>query len=92
MGNASGTLQFNNVNISSSGTYLLKLYYLSGDNRNVYISVNGGSGKLVNCFDSGSFEDVEFKEILIELNSGNNTIKFYNDEGWVPDIDRIVVG
>lgn len=91
IGNASGTLQFNQIYVSSAGTYLLKLYYLTSGNRDVYISINGGAGKAINCFDSGSFDTVEYKEILINLNAGNNIIKFYNDIGWAPDIDRIII-
>lgn len=91
MGNASGTLQFNKIYVEEDGTYLLKLYYLTKDNRNIYMSVNSANGKLVNCFDSGSFDALEYKEILVDLKAGENTIKFYNNEGWGPDIDRIVI-
>lgn len=91
LGNADGILQFNNINVSSAGMHLIRIYYLTGDNRDVYLSVNGGIGKKVNCFDSGSFDSVEYKEVLVNLNSGSNTIKFYNDIGYAPDIDKIIV-
>jgi len=91
LGNNHGAIQFNNVNANFTGTHLMRIYYLSGNNRTFKISVNSGTAKEVICFDSGSFDDVQYKEILINLNSGSNTILFYNDEGWAPDLDRIVI-
>ncbi len=42
-------------------------------------------------FDSGSFDSIEYKEILVHFNAGNNTIKLFNSNGYAPDIDFINV-
>ena len=91
IGNNNGTLQFNNVSANSTGTYNLSIYYLSGENRSVYMSVNGGTGVLVEFSSLGDWTTVGSKTVTVNLNSGNNTIKFYNNSAWAPDIDRIVV-
>jgi alpha-glucosidase len=86
-----GTLTFNNINITEAGTYLIRIQYLSGDNREVQLQVNNGSLQNVLCFDSGSFDKIEYKEALIQLQLGANTIKMLNENGYAPDIDKITL-
>ncbi len=91
IGNNSGTLQFNNVNASTAGGYTMTIYYLSAEARSLTYSVNGGAGTTVSLNSSGGWETVASTARTVNLNAGNNTIKFYNATGWAPDIDRITV-
>ncbi len=85
------SLQFNNVWVPSSGSYQLTIYYATGETRNASLSLNGG-GPIPRTFSStGGWEKVGSYVLIISLNAGNNTIRFYNDGGWTPDIDRIIV-
>ena len=86
-----GYITFNQVNVSSSGDYLIQIYYATSGNRDLYVSCNNGTANKVICFDSGSFDSIEYKEILVHLNAGNNTIKLFNSNGYAPDIDFINV-
>ncbi len=86
-----GELTLNNIKVNEDGNYILKIYYATGDNRTVRISANGGTSADVICFDSGSFDTVEYKEIILQLTKGNNTLRFYNPSGYAPDIDRIEI-
>ena len=45
------------------------------------ISANGGAPVRAICFDSGSFSSVEYKEVLISLNAGENSLRF--QFGWI---------
>jgi serine/threonine protein kinase len=89
----SGTLQFNKVNKSTAGDYLMTVYYTEGDpgSRIGSVSVNGGSAITFTGGYTGSWDTVETVNMTINLSTGNNTIKFFNPSGPGPDIDRIVV-
>jgi hypothetical protein len=87
-----GFVQFNNVNVASAGLYTLTIYYLDGDSgRPAYLSFNGGTGVLIDFHGNGNWGSVQSMQIPVQLQAGNNTIKFYDPEAWSPDVDRIVV-
>lgn len=86
-----GYISFNQVNVVSSGDYLVQICYATSGNRDLYVSCNNGTANKVICFDSGSFDLFEYKEILVHLNAGYNTIKLFNSNGYAPDIDFINV-
>jgi hypothetical protein len=111
VGNGSANyLQFNNVNVPSSGTYRMTVWYANDEVytgshagavfRYAMISVNGGTATQ-QYFDStyswDTFLPIEFD---VQLNAGNNTIRFSNDtttpspnlqSGWVPVIATILI-
>jgi hypothetical protein len=103
-------LQFNNVNVPTSGLYRMTVYYANDEVytgshagavfRYAMISVNGGTATQ-QYFDStyswDTFLPIEFD---VQLNAGNNTIRFSNDttspspnlqSGWVPVIATILI-
>ena len=87
-----GTLQFNNVNEASAGIYTLTIYYIDGDaGRPAYLSINGGSGVLLDFHGNGNWNQVQTMQVSVQLKAGNNTIKFFDPTDWSPDIDRIRV-
>jgi hypothetical protein len=87
-----GFVQFNNVTEASAGLYTLTIYYLDGDSgRPAYLSFNGGTGVLMDFHGNGNWGSVQSMQIPVQLQAGNNTIKFYDPEAWSPDLDRIVV-
>ena len=92
---AANTLQFNNVNVSSAGSYNITIYYLNGDTaaRTASMSVNGGAGTNVSFPQNGAWPNPNLASIsvAVSLNAGNNTLKFSNASAWAPDFDRIVV-
>jgi len=89
----SGTLQFNNVNKSITGNYMMTIYYTEGDKggRTGYVSVNGGPAIAFTGAYTGDWNNVETVNMTISLSAGNNTIEFFNSQQWAPDIDKIVV-
>lgn len=86
-----GELTLSNIKTAADGTYLLRIYYGTGDNRTVMVSANGSAPVSAICFDSGGFDTVEYKEILLSLAAGSNTLRFYNPDGYAPDIDRVEI-
>ena len=92
VGSNDGTLQFNGVGVVATGNYSVRIWYLNGDAvRYAYLSVNGGLGMPVSFPSTGSFETLGSIQITVALNTGCNTLKFYNPivGSWAPDFDRI---
>jgi Carbohydrate binding module (family 35) len=75
------------VNVATAGTYRMNLSFSSGDTRTLFISPNGSIPVEV-ALNSGDWGVVATQEIQIELNAGTNTIKFYNYNGYTPNIDK----
>ena len=59
--------------------------------RYALLSVNGGQGMPLNFPSTGSFNTVGSIQTTITLNTGCNTLEFYNPivGSWAPDFDRI---
>jgi hypothetical protein len=92
VGNNSGTLQFNGVSAVAQGRYSVTISYTNGDPvRYALLSVNGNSGTPLSFPSTGSFQTVGSIQTTITLNTGNNTLEFYNPivGSWAPDFDRI---
>jgi hypothetical protein len=91
IGNSSSNyVTVNNVYAPVAGSYAMTVYAYSADTRNFYISVNGGSGKTLTMQSPGWTVQVS-GSTTVTLRAGNNSIKFYNNSTWAPDLDRIVV-
>jgi hypothetical protein len=92
VGSNSGTLQFNGVGVVAPGIHTVTVCYLNGDAvRYAYLSVNGGPGTPVSFPSTGSFQTLGSIQITVTLNTGCNTLEFYNPivGSWAPDFDRI---
>lgn len=79
-------LQWRNVYSNNGGKYRLTIAYISGENRNITISVNGKKVQTVNV-NSGGWSTVGRRNIDINLEKGYNIIRLSNATGWMPDID-----
>ena len=89
-GSENNDLQWRNVYSKTGGKYALTIAYISGENRNITVSVNGQKVK-TQSYNSGGWEKVAKKEIEITLNPGDNIIRLSNASSWMPDIDYIDV-
>lgn len=90
-----GTLQFNNVNVSKAGSYVLNVSFVDGDaGRITNISVNGGAATPLIFIGTAdvNWNRVQVLKIVVSLNAGNNTLLFSNASAYGPDIDRVTVG
>jgi alpha-galactosidase-like CBM13-containing protein len=92
VGSNDGTLQFNAVGVVATGNYTVTIWYTNGDAvRYAYLSVNGSPGMPVSFPSTGSFQTVGSIQITVTLNTGCNTLTFFNPivGSWAPDFDRI---
>lgn len=83
---ASNDLQWRTVQSETGGLYKMTLSFITGENRNIKISVNGGE-PISASLNGGSWSNIAQKEFEITLNNGNNTVRLYSDSGWMADID-----
>jgi len=91
LGNSAGNyLEFRNVHASQAGTYSLWIHFLSGQARNITLSVNGRDTLLAGL-NSGSFSKRDSIKVIVPLNAGRNTIRLSNSTAYMPDIDAIRV-
>ena len=83
---ASNDLQWRTVQSETGGLYKMTLSFITGESRNIKISVNGGE-PISASLNGGSWSNIAQKDFEITLNKGNNTVRLYSDAGWMADID-----
>jgi len=65
---------------------------MSGEDRDIVISVNGGDDIVTKCPSSGGYHsNPACVYVEVELNEGINTIKVSNPNGYAPNLDKIGV-
>lgn len=79
-------LLFENVYSSEGGEYEMTIAFLSGEDREICIDINGK--KVAECVaNSGNFDTIGTLTVPVTLNKGENTVKLYNNDYFMPDID-----
>ena len=81
-------LVWSNVGAQKGGKRQLTIAYLSGEERELTVSVNGKPQQTLKL-NSGAWDRVGEVTIPIKLKKGQNTIRLSNAEAWMPDIDYI---
>ncbi|WP_405174799.1 S-layer homology domain-containing protein [Paenibacillus sp. FSL H8-0261] len=89
--NKNSTLQFTNVTVPAAGTYLIRISYISGDQRPVYLQVNDGLDELIDLPKTASWDTVGTYDVEVSLQEGLNKITFSDHDWYSPDFDRIEV-
>ncbi len=86
----SSYVSFNEIAVDEAGKYYLRIAYMTGADREVAVSVNGGDNVFIKCPSSGDYHsNPAFAYVEIELQKGVNTIKLSNPNGDAPNIDSI---
>jgi hypothetical protein len=90
IGNGSANYVTLTVNAGAAGSRTMTVYYTLSGSRSFYVSVNGGGGVQLSL--SGSNWNTPVSATMnVSLNAGNNTIRFYNNSAYAPDLDRIAI-
>lgn len=90
IGNGSANHVTLTVNAAASGTRQMIVTGLVSGTRTFFVSVNGGAGIQVPITGT-SFATPVNASVNVTLNAGTNTIRFYNDGAYAPDLDRITI-
>ena len=81
-------LIWRDVYSDNGGDYTMTIAFMSGENRNINVSVNGKKVKTITA-NSGGWGTVGRKTVDIHLEPGRNSIRLSNPSNWMPDIDYI---
>ena len=81
-------LIWRDVYSDNGGDYTMTIAFMSGENRNINVSVNGKKVKAITA-NSGGWGTVGRKTVDIHLEPGRNSIRLSNPSNWMPDIDYI---
>ena len=81
-------LMWSHVYSPKGGKRILTIAYLSGEDRQMTITVNGKNVKTLTV-NSGGWDKVGQVTIPVKLRKGDNVIRMSNAENWMPDIDYI---
>ena len=89
LGNApENDLQWRDVFVQHDGEYNVTIRCSSFDNKaTLFVSANNGKGQR---FKSDDLRDGSVR-LTLNLNKGQNTIRLYNDNGPMPDIDYMQI-
>ena len=84
----SNDLQWRNVYSKEGGEYTLRVYFVTGDDRTMKLSVNGGEA-IVYTGNSGGWGTVGSAEFDVVLEQGENVVRLFNESGYMGDIDKM---
>lgn len=85
----SGQLVFNEVTVARASRYALTVAYVTGEDRNALLAVNGERPLLLRFPSSGGWSTVATQTFTIELRAGRNRLAFSNPAEFAPRIDKI---
>lgn len=83
-------VRMNGITAFAPGEHRLTIYAAVSGTRSIFVSVNDGPGVEVPVTGS-SFATPVAVTIPVTLAGGNNTIRFFNDTAYAPDLDRVVL-
>lgn len=84
---AENWMEWRDVYSAHGGNYVMNIHFISGENRAVTLTVNGGEPQTLTGLNSGSWSGTAQKAVNIQLKPGYNTIRLGNAAAWAPDID-----
>ena len=93
IGNGGGNQLTLRADVAEGGDYDLDIVYFTGQNRQMYVRVNGGSRLNSPYASTGSWQasSSQVKTIAVTLKAGMNTLVFGNDNSQAPYIDKVVL-
>lgn len=89
-GRAENDLQWRNVYSKNGGEYTLRVYFITGEDRTMKLSVNGGD-PIVYTGKSAGWGSIGYAEFDVVLEKGENVIRLFNESAYMGDIDRMVL-
>jgi hypothetical protein len=84
---ADNYIEFRDIYANVAGNYTLTLTYISAENQQATLTVNGVD-TLLKELKSKPLTPAT-TTVSVQLNKGNNIIRLSNASGWLPDIDKI---
>ncbi len=83
-------LQWRNVFSEEGGEYTLRVYFITGEDRTMKLSVNDGE-PITYTGNSGGWSSVGYAEFDVVLQKGENVVRLFNESAYMGDIDKMVL-
>jgi hypothetical protein len=83
-------LTLNRITVGEAGNYTLQIDYILEGERGLWLSVNGGDPMGLSL-KGNSWNVPSTTHVNVALRAGPNSVRFFNDRAYGPDLDRIVV-
>jgi alpha-L-fucosidase len=90
LGNNSANFETIPVTVATAGSHEVTIYAEVSGSRDFFVSVNGKAGIDVPITNNDWYHPIAVT-ILVNLNAGSNTLKFYNNSAYAPDLDKVMV-
>ena len=87
---ATNSVTINDINVSTAGSYQLRIGYELDGARSFFVSVNGAAAVEVPVTGT-SWATPASATLAVTLNAGTNAIRFFNNTAFAPDLDDISV-
>ncbi|HEX6736686.1 MAG TPA: thaumatin family protein [Vicinamibacteria bacterium] len=91
IGNGSGNAVSLNVAVATGGSRTMNIHYLVNGTRTLFYSVNGRAGVALSLSGTSFSTVAPPRAVAVNLGAGNNTIRFFNNSAFAPDLDRITL-
>ena len=89
-GRDNNDLQWRNVYSENGGEYTLRIYFVTGEDRTMKLSINGGE-PVVYTGKSAGWGSVGYAEFDVVLEKGENVVRLFNESAYMGDIDKMVL-
>ena len=83
-------IQWRNVYSKNGGEYTVRIGFVTGENRTMKLSVNGREA-ITFTGNSGGWSTVGYADFEVTLDKGENVIRLFNENGYMGDIDKLVL-
>jgi hypothetical protein len=83
-------LTVNHIVVPKSGRYEMTIYFVLKGQRSFFISVDDGLA-VETQLTGKSWDEVSTASITLTLQAGENSIRFFNDHSYAPDLDRVTI-
>ena len=87
---ADNDLQWRDVYVRKTATYRMTFTYFSGEDRDMDLEINGRYIATLHTH-SRDWQRPATITIDVPLSKGQNVVRLYHAEGWMPDIDRMEI-
>lgn len=87
-GSEGNDLQWRNVYSEQGGEYTIRVYYITGEDRTMKLSVNGGT-PISYTGNSGGWGSVAYADFDVVLEPGENVVRLFNESAYTGDVDKM---
>jgi len=78
------------VCVALAGTYSLKIKASTGERRSLSVETNKMATQEI-TYENMGWDKIQTKDISIDFKAGENKLRFFNNNNWAPDLDRIEI-